>query len=136
MSLTTLTSLAGKALMGVAVLGVASGAAVVVAGSSGGAAAIMSSPGASAPYTAEIYRLQGAFGPSVIKSAAVQPGSNTIAITTKSMSLLYSATPEKWLGTSYQVVVTWALPRGIVKLPPGEQCDSSTDIPMMSDTRG
>lgn len=136
MSHATLGSLAAKALVGAAVLCVAGGAAVAAGASTGSAAAIMSSPSANAPYTAEIHRLQVTFGPSVIKTAVVQPESNTIAITTKNKSLLYSAMPEKWLGTSYAVVVTWALPRGIVKLPIGEQCDSTTEIPMMSDTRG
>ncbi len=114
--------LATKVFAGAAVLGLASGAAAA------------SSVQASSP-AGEIARLQSTWGASVVRTAEVIPGSRVILVGTRDQSLLRSATPTKWLGSKYQVVVMFIRPPGSSHTTIENKCASATDIPMMEDFR-
>ncbi len=115
--------LATKILVGAGVLCLASGAASA------------STTQASSPISSEIQSLQATWGPNVVRSAEVMPGSRVILVGTRNQSLLRSAAPKTWLGTKYQVVVTFVRPPGSSHTMIGDQCASTTDVPMMEDFR-
>ncbi|MDQ1484068.1 MAG: hypothetical protein QOF35_2144 [Actinomycetota bacterium] len=115
--------LATKVLVGAGVLCLASGAASA------------STTPAGSPFSSEIQRLQGLWGTNVVRTAQVIPGSQTLIVGTRDRALLRSAAPKRWLGSKYQVVVTFVRPPGSSHTTIDNKCDSSTDAPMMSDFR-
>ena len=112
-----------KVLVGAGVLCLASGAASA------------SSSQARSPVSQEIQRLQETWGTNVVRTAQVIPGSRTILVGTRDQSLLRSATPKKWLGARYQVVVIFVRPPGSSHTTIDNKCASTTEIPMMEDFR-
>ncbi len=121
MSASTYARLGLKALVGAGVLALASGAAT--------ASSAQGSP------AAEIARLQSAWGTHVVRSAQVIPGSQVLLVGTRDQSLLRSATPRRWLGAEYPVVVMFVRPPGSTHTTIENKCASTTDIPMMEDFR-
>lgn len=121
MGASTYARLGLKALVGAGVLALASGAAT--------ASSAQGSP------ASEIARLQSAWGTDVVRSAQVIPGSQVLLVGTRDQSLLRSATPRRWLGATYPVVVMFVRPPGSTHTTIENKCASSTDIPMMEDFR-
>jgi hypothetical protein len=116
-------SLATKVLVGAGVLCLASGAASA------------SSSDSRSPASLEIQRLQETWGTDVVRTAEQLPGSRTLIIGTRDQSLLRSATPRKWLGAKYPIVVTFVRPPGSSHTTIDNKCASTTEIPMMEDFR-
>lgn len=91
----TANRLATRALVGAAVLCLAAGAA-----SASGA-----HPASSAPIDAEAARLQQTWGHDVVRGATLVNGSTALLVATADQALLHAASPRRWLGTRFDVVL-------------------------------
>ncbi len=92
----TVTGIATRALVGGAVLCLAAGAA---------SASDARTPATPAPVGVVAAGLQGSWGPHVIRDAMVVEGSDTILVATADTALLHAASPQRFLGTPYPVVL-------------------------------
>lgn len=82
-------------LIGAAVLALASGAS-------------NASAGAVSARSLEIARLQQTWGTRVVSDAAALQGTQAILVGTRSRLLLRSASPQRWLGARFPVIVMYA----------------------------
>ena len=101
--------LATKVLVGAGVLCLASGAASA------------STTESRSPISSEIQRLQATWGTERRPDRQGHPGLSHDHRGTRDQSLLRTATPKKWLGAKYQIVVTFVRPPGSSHTMIGDQ---------------